>query len=249
MCDDQQQPSQPQRWSNNLDELIKDELGRKLFQEYIRATQSTNGKAQELNDILMLYMILQCLPQCNKEEQLNTMLKCTYNAYFKNKTKLSSLSAKSEIIRSKLPRLLEQLKYDFDLYENAKNELKEHLESTVYESFLSSPLYKTSIVLAKKSKSKDSEYLFGCIMAQSGQQQQQQQQLQKTDKSAFLMPGQPSKSKAKLLNDSMSSRRYQTIISFSASLIKVVTSLKSLLFKPQDSTSQQSRCHRFHTTR
>jgi hypothetical protein len=152
----------------SLDELIKDELGRKLFQEHIKATQTTNGRAQELNDALMLYMILECLPQCNKPEQMQTMLRCTFNAYFRNRHKLPSLAAKSELIRSQLPAMLEQLNYDFDLYERAKEELREHLLSSVYESFRSSQLFKTSAKIMQTFRSKDSDYLFACIMNQSG---------------------------------------------------------------------------------
>jgi hypothetical protein len=189
--------------SHSLDELIKDELGRKLFQDYIRATHTATGQAQELNDVLMLYMILQCLPQCNKEEQLQTMLKCTYNAYFRDKTKLASLSAKSELIRNRLPKLLERLEYDFDLYESAKTELKHHLEAAVYESFLSSHLYKTSLMVVKKSKSRDADYLFGCIMAQLGPLSSSLQP-HKTDKRGFLIPGQLPRSK---LHDSLQTRR------------------------------------------
>ena len=112
------------KWSQNLDHLLADELGRKLFSEYLKETQNES--------LLMLYMIFQCLPQCDKEEQIKTMLKCTYNAYFKNnkssmKKKLIKFLSNEHLIES-LCKSLENKSYDEVLIRNVTQELKVCLE-------------------------------------------------------------------------------------------------------------------------
>ena len=207
----QQQQQAYLKWSQNLDYLLADELGRKLFSEYLKETQNES--------LLMLYMIFQCLPQCDKEEQIKTMLKCTYNAYFKNsksstKKKLIKLLSNEVLIES-LCRSLEQKSYDEVLIRNVTQELKVCLEKSFYFKFIKSNFYmslidviisnETTIFCNNLNLDEQFKYIMDVSKSNSNRHQN------------FIKPNLPepshqssqmkSKSKSKLLNDSTTSKK------------------------------------------
>lgn len=175
----QQQQSQKSylKWSTNLDYLLFDELGRKLFLEYLKETQ---------NDyLLMLYMIFQCLSQCDKDEQIKKMLKSTYNLYFKlNQNTETSLKQKliklihNEQLINDLYKALESKQYDEKLFQSIIHELKECLEKTFYIKFLKSQFYLNCMKFIEKNE----VYLFG-----GNHHQQSQEQLTLDEQFKFII--------------------------------------------------------------
>ena len=199
----QQQQQSYIKWSQNLDYLLADELGRKLFSEYLKETQNES--------LLMLYMIFQCLPQCDKEEQIKTMLKCTYNAYFKNsksatKKKLIKLLANETLIES-LCKSLEQKSYDEVLIRNMTQELKVCLEKSFYFKFIKSIFYATLVDTIQSNQMHifyngltiDEQFKF--IIDSVGVKTS-------VESNNFIKPNQPSKSKSAVkLNESSISKK------------------------------------------
>jgi hypothetical protein len=124
-------------WSQNLDYLVADELGRRLFIEYLKETENES--------LFNIYIIFLCLPQSEKEDQIKQMLKCTYNSYFKNgkspiKKKLIKFLSNESLIES-LCKSLEQKSYDELLIKNVTQELKKSLEKSFYSKFIRSTFY------------------------------------------------------------------------------------------------------------
>ena len=117
---------------SSFDDLINDELGRKLFSYYLK-------QRFENDDGLMLYLIFKRLVECNDEERRENILKCTYNKYFKfsNRLILMILNDLNEILCFKL----ENKQYDFSLILEAKKRLKLFLEFKCYNHFLTSEIY------------------------------------------------------------------------------------------------------------
>jgi hypothetical protein len=126
------------KWSNCLDDLINDEIGRKLFSYFLKTTFSNDH-------CLMLYMIFKCLPECTNEDQLKKMLKCTYNTYFKSSNQLLSMILNDSY--ANLCFKLENKEFDLDLILEAKKSIKKFLENKCYNEFLKSNIYVKCIKL------------------------------------------------------------------------------------------------------
>jgi hypothetical protein len=131
------------KWSHSLDDLINDELGRKLFSYYLK-------KFFESDQILMLYTIFKCLPECDNNDRRKKMLKCTFNSYFKssNPLLLEVLKEFYDILHFKL----ENKQYDFNLISEARKKLKIFLEIKCYSQFLKSKIYVKSINLLQNKQ-------------------------------------------------------------------------------------------------
>ena len=197
-------------WSLNLDNLVADELGRRLFIEYLKETENES--------LFNIYIIFLCLPQSEKEDQIKQMLKCTYNSYFKNgkspiKKKLIKFLSNESLIEN-LCKSLEQKSYDELLIKNVTQELKKSLEKTFYSKFIRSTFFhslidiirinETTIFLNNLTLDEQVKFIIDYGKSKGLERflkpnipdQQQQQQQQGTIKS---------KSKSKLLNESSSS--------------------------------------------
>ena len=138
----QQQPSYL-RWSLNIDELVNDDLGRRIFSEYLKQSHNDN--------LYTLYMALKCfLAQSSEdEEKLKRVFEATYNSCYKNR----EIKLQNELIQKRLSQALEQKKYDYDLFDKCELILKEHLNNEFYLKFLQSDIYKRALQLLNSQNS------------------------------------------------------------------------------------------------
>lgn len=137
------------KWSNNIDDLINDEYGRKLFSYYLKDKYNNDH-------VLMLYMIFECLLQCINQEQLTKILKITYNTYFKpilinnqqqNNNLIKLILNDNETFFINLCVCLEKTQFDKQLINNAKLKLKNFLNLQCYNDFLNSSFYMKCVCL------------------------------------------------------------------------------------------------------
>lgn len=117
------------RWSTSLDDLINDELGRKLFTEYL--------KEHHCDNILQFLTLVKCRETCKSDDDIKSLLNLAYTNFFLKKP----IKVLSDGLRDKLSIALEQHRYDISLFDKAYKELNDCLISDYYPKFLQSKLY------------------------------------------------------------------------------------------------------------
>ena len=138
--------------SISLDSVLNNKLGRKLFGNFLK--ESKNKSAE---DALIVYLFCSC--SCNQDyddpERIKTMLTNVYNiCVVKSSNKLGFLP---NALRLKLIDVLKNTRYDEDVINSVKNELRPVIEFDYYPKFIKSKLFKeylSSFVNKPKNENK-----------------------------------------------------------------------------------------------
>lgn len=138
--------------SVTLDSVLNNKLGRKLFGNFLK--ESRNKSAE---DALIVYLFCSC--SCNQDyddpERIKTMLTNVYNiCVVKSSHKLGFLP---HPLRLKLIDVLKNTRYDEDVINSVKNELRAVIEFDYYPKFIKSKMFKeylSSFVNKPKTENK-----------------------------------------------------------------------------------------------
>lgn len=131
-------PIADQHASIDLDTILQNDHGRKLFSMYLKEFNNS------CDSLLTLYLICCCFQNHQRIEdrqRIKQILEKTYNACF-IKNELTYLSAD---LKQKLGESLQKKTYNESIFNAVKSELKDLLETEYFPQFLDSPIYKDNV--------------------------------------------------------------------------------------------------------